>query len=265
MTVFQAIFLGILQGLGEFLPISSSAHLIIFPWFFGWKEHSLVFDVALHLGTLLAVLVYFWKDYFDIVVQGISKPKSEKGKLLWFIIVATIPGALFGYFFENVIENVFRKQYLLIAIVLAVFGFILYYVDSIAKNKVELSQMNVFHAALIGVSQAFALFPGISRSGITMTTGLLLGLKKEAAAKFSFLMSAPIILGAGAVSLLKNINHVAAEFSNFAIGFFTSAIVGFLAIHFLLSIVKKSGFKIFAYYRFFLAAVILAFYLSKVV
>lgn len=133
MSTFQAIFLGILQGLGEFLPISSSAHLIIFPWLFGWKEHSLVFDVALHLGTLLAVLVYFWRDYIEIIVKGITQPKSDQGKLLWFIIVATIPGAGFGYFFENIVENVFRKQYLLIAVVLAVFGFILYYVDKTAK------------------------------------------------------------------------------------------------------------------------------------
>lgn len=263
MSTFQAIFLGILQGLGEFLPISSSAHLIIFPWFFGWKEHSLVFDVALHLGTLLAVLVYFWRDYIEIIVKGLTQPKSDQGKLLWFIIVATIPGALFGYFFENIVENVFRKQYLLIAVVLAVFGFILYYVDKTAKNKLTLSNMNILQAGLIGISQAFALFPGISRSGITMTTGLLLGLKKEVAAKFSFLMSAPIIFGAGAVSLLKNIHEVSRQFSSFAIGFFTSAIVGFLAIHFLLDIVRKSGFKIFAYYRFLLAALILVVFLLR--
>jgi len=264
LSTFQAIFLGILQGLGEFLPISSSAHLIIFPWLFGWKEHSLVFDVALHLGTLLAVLVYFWRDYIEIIVKGITQPKSDQGKLLWFIIVATIPGAGFGYFFENIVENVFRKQYLLIAVVLAVFGFILYYVDKTAKNKFTLSNMNILQAGLIGILQAFALFPGISRSGITMTTGLLLGLKKEAAAKFSFLMSAPIILGAGVVSLLKNIHDVSSQFSSFAIGFFTSAIVGFLAIHFLLDIVRKSGFKIFAYYRFLLAALILVVFLLRI-
>ncbi|WAM34567.1 undecaprenyl-diphosphate phosphatase [Caldicellulosiruptor morganii] len=256
MSIFQAIFLGALQGLGEFLPISSSAHLIIFPWLFGWKEHSLVFDVALHLGTLLAVLVYFWRDYFEIIVKGITHPSSEKGKLLWFIVVATIPGALFGYLFENTVENVFRKQYLLIAIVLALFGIVLYYVDKNAKSKIGMSEMNIIHATLIGISQAFALFPGISRSGITMTTGLLLGLKKETAAKFSFLMSAPIILGAGAVSLMKNIHNVTSQFSSFATGFFTSAVVGFLAIHFLLEIVRKSGFKIFAYYRFVLATII---------
>ncbi|WAM32342.1 undecaprenyl-diphosphatase UppP [Caldicellulosiruptor naganoensis] len=263
MSTFQAIFLGALQGLGEFLPISSSAHLIIFPWFFGWKEQPLAFDVALHLGTLLAVLVYFWRDYVEIIVKGLTEPKSEKGKLFWFIVIATIPGALFGYFLEDIVENVFRKQYLLIAIVLALFGFILYYVDKTAKNRITISNMNILHAILIGISQAFALFPGISRSGITMTTGLLLGLKKEAAAKFSFLMSAPIIFGAGAVSLLKNIHDVANQLSSFAIGFFTSAVVGFLAIHFLLEIVKKSGFKIFAYYRFVLASIILVVFLLR--
>lgn len=263
MSTGQAIFLGILQGLGEFLPISSSAHLIIFPWILGWGEHSLVFDVALHLGTLIAVLTYLWKDYLEIIANGITSPTSKKGKLLWFIIIATIPGALFGYLFENTVEDVFRKQYLIIGIVLALFGFILYYVDKMAKNRIELSNMNVLHAALIGVSQALALFPGISRSGITMTTGLLLGLKKETAAKFSFLMSAPIIFGAGAVSLIKNIYQVSSQFSSFAIGFFTSAVVGFLAIHFLMNIVKKSGFKIFAYYRFLLALVIFIVYLVR--
>lgn len=263
MSIFQAILLGILQGLGEFLPISSSAHLIVFPWLLGFNEHTLTFDVALHLGTLLAVLVYFWKDYLNMIIGGITKPSSQSGKLFWFIILATIPGAIFGYFFEGIIEDIFRKQYLLIAIVLALFGIILYFVDKNAKTSIPLEKINVFQALIIGLSQAFAIFPGISRSGITMTSGLILGLKKEAAAKFSFLLSAPIIFGAGIFQLIKNINQVSSQFITFSIGFLVSAVVGFLAIHFLLSLIKKIGFKIFAYYRFLLAVVIIIVYFMR--
>lgn len=263
MSIIQATILGVLQGLGEFLPISSSAHLIIFPWLFGWKEHSLAFDVALHLGTLVAVLGYFGKDFFEIIFNGLTKPKSEKGRLLWFIIIATIPGAIFGFLLENTVENVFRVQYLLIAIVLALFGVVLYYADKNSKNNISIDKLNIFHALMIGLSQAFAIFPGISRSGITMTTGLFLGLKKETAAKFSFLMSAPIIFGAGVLQLAKNITEIRHELTPFIIGFLVSCFVGFFAIHFLLNFVKKAGFKVFSYYRFILALIIIVVYFVR--
>lgn len=263
MSIIQSIILGIFQGLGEFLPISSSAHLVIVPWLFGWPEHTLVFDVALHLGTLLAVIVYFWHDFLAILINGLTRPRTREGKYLWYLVVATIPGAVFGFLLDDIVENVFRQQILLIAIVLALFGIVLYYVDQRGRKKIGLPDISILHAALIGLSQAFAIFPGISRSGITMTMGLLLGFTREAAARFSFLLSAPIIFGAGFYSLLKNYHDVQAQLLTFSVGFAASAVVGFIAIHFLLTYLKNNNFKIFARYRFLAAALIFLVYFIR--
>lgn len=263
MSILHSIILGVLQGLGEFLPISSSAHLIVYPWLFGWPEHTLAFDVALHLGTLLAVLIYFWREFFDIVVNGLSRPSTKEGKFLWLLAIATIPGAIFGVLFDKYIEQVFREQILLIAIMLAALGIILYLVDEYGKKEYQMEEMNFTRAGIIGLAQALAIFPGISRSGITITTALLLGFEREAAAKFSFLLSAPIIFGAGFYSLLKNVQNVKAEWLSFSVGIVTSAVVGLIAIHFLLEYLRRHGFKIFTVYRILLALLIIIFYLVR--
>lgn len=263
MGIVQSVILGVFQGLGEFLPISSSAHLVLIPWLLKWQEHTLVFDVALHLGTLLAVIVYFWQDFWKIIINGLTRPRAPEGRYLWYLVLATVPGALFGFLLDDIVEEVFRQQILLIALVLAIFGLILYYVDQKAVKKTDLSRMKIGQAAVIGLSQAFAIFPGISRSGVTMTTAMMMGLTREAAAKFSFLLSAPIIFGAGFYSLLKYYQDVQAQLLNFAVGFAVSALFGFLAIHFLLSYLKKKSFRIFAWYRFAAAALILAVYFAR--
>lgn len=263
MSILHSVILGIVQGLGEFLPISSSAHLIVIPWLLGWPEHTLAFDVALHLGTLLAVLIYFWRDFFAIIVNGLSKPGTEEGKVLWMIALATIPGALFGVLFDKYVEQVLRTQILLIAVMLSVLGIILYLADRYGKKENPLEKMNFARAGIIGLAQAFAIFPGISRSGITITTALLLGFEREAAAKFSFLLSAPIIFGAGFYSLLKNIHSVGAEWLTFSTGIISSAIVGFLAIHFLLGYLKRHDYKVFSVYRILLTALIVIVYLLR--
>lgn len=263
MSILHSIILGILQGLGEFLPISSSAHLIAYPWLFGWPEHTLAFDVALHLGTLFAVLLYFWRDFLDIIINGLSKPSSKEGKFLWLLAVATIPGAIFGVLFDKYIEQVFRTQILLIALMLALLGIILYFADKRGKKEYQLEQMNFARAGIIGLAQALAIFPGISRSGVTITTALMLGFEREAAAKFSFLLSAPIIFGAGFYSLLKNVQSVKAEWLTFSVGIITSAIVGLIAIHFLLGYLKRHNFKIFTIYRILLAVLLSIVYLIR--
>jgi undecaprenyl-diphosphatase len=256
MDLMQSIILGIVQGLAEFLPISSSAHLLIIPWLLNWHEHSLAFDIALHLGTFTAIVVYFFKDYINIVVNGLSKPKSENGKMFWCIILATIPAGIFGILLENIVETIFRKQILLIAGVLFLFGVVIFLIDRFMKKEKKLSELNFFHALLIGLSQAFALFPGVSRSGITMTTGMMLGFKREESAKFSFLLSGPVIFGAGMISLIKNFKIIKDELLFFIVGFTAAVITGFFVIHFLLNYLKKRSFTPFVIYRTALALLI---------
>lgn len=256
MDIIQSIILGIIQGLAEFLPISSSAHLIIIPWLLGWKEHTQVFDVALHMGTLLAIIIFFFKDYISLLSNGFTKPGSEQGKLFWFIIIATIPAAIFGYFLDKTVEEFFRTQILLIAIVIFVFGIIIFLVDKFRKKDRDLTKLTIIDVILIGLSQAIALFPGVSRSGVTITTGLALGFKRDEAAKFSFLLSGPVIFGAGTFSLLKNLDNVKNELTFFIIGFLAAAITGFIAIKFMMNYLKTKSFLPFVIYRVVLALVI---------
>jgi undecaprenyl-diphosphatase len=263
MTILQSIVLGIIQGLAEFLPISSSAHLVIIPWLLKWSEHTLTFDVALHLGTLTAIVIYFFKDYLNLIGKGITAPTSQDGKVFWSIIIATIPAAIFGLLLENVVENVFRGQILLIALVIFVFGIVIFLVDRFVMKDKDLSKINFLNAILIGLSQALALFPGVSRSGITITTAMSLGYKREDAARFSFLLSGPVIFGAGVLSLVKNYKTVQSELIYFIIGFITAAIVGFLTIHFLLNYLKKRSFTPFVIYRIALALVIVIVFLVR--
>lgn len=254
--------MGAVQGLGEFLPISSSAHLVLAPWFFNWPDPGLGFDVALHWGTLLAVLVYFRRDVL-LLGQGFwlslfKKTRNFKTdtyqKLSWLILFASIPGAIIGKIFEQNAETVFRNP-LLIAITLSLFGIVLLLVDSYSKKHRGLHQFTVKDSLIIGFSQALALIPGVSRSGSTITAAMLIGIKRPDAARFSFLMSIPIIFGAGLLKI--NHFHDGVTTSELFVGFITSAFFGFLSIKYLLRLIANNNFKIFVWYRFLLAAVII--------
>ena len=261
MTIFQALILGIVQGLTELLPVSSSAHLAIFPWIFKWNEIPESFDIALHFGTLLAISLFFLKDWISLIKGGfnqvVKKEKTTEGKIFWFLVIATIPAGIISLILDKLSDIIFpegTKIYIIaIAVALIVMGIVLYLVDKKSKSVVKYEQITLKQAVLIGISQALAAaFPGVSRSGITMTVARLLKIDRESAAKYSFLLSTPIILAAVIFSL------DAFEFSMaFLIGVFTSFIVGIFVIKFLMNYLKKGSFKVFAIYRIIFGVIIL--------
>lgn len=263
--MIEVIILGIIQGIAEFLPISSSAHLIIFRDIFGIGNDissniGLAFDIALHFGTLLAILIYFFKDFFNMFIKGITKGvKDKEGKMLWFLVVATIPAAIVGVLFEDMIENVIRGEYLIIAIALMVMGVLIYLFDKYMKNNKSLETMTFKDALIIGCSQVFALIPGFSRSGTTIATGRIMKLNREDAAKFSFYLSAPVVLGAVVLTIFKDntLSIIGANLSIFLIGVLVSFIAGLLCIAFLLKYLKSHDFKIFMWYRIVLAIIVI--------
>ncbi len=264
MTIIQSIILGIVQGLTELLPISSSAHLFLIPWIFNWNIPE-SFDVALHFGTLLAIGIFFFKDWIELIIGGykmiVKKEKSTEGKMFWYIVIATIPGGIIGFVLDKYAESILTKP-LIIAIALIVMGVILYLVDKYAKKETEYKDMTFKQTFLIGLSQALAFIPGVSRSGITMTAGRALGVKREAVAKYSFMLSAPIVLAATIFKLKDFIEYfLIADISGiiaFAMGVIMSFIVGIMVIKFLLDYLKKGSFKIFAIYRIIIGIVVIA-------
>jgi undecaprenyl-diphosphatase len=256
LTTLQAIVLGLFQGLGEFLPISSSAHLVLVPWLFHWEDPGLTFDIALHVGTLIAVIAYFWKDWLRLVTQGFTAPKTTDGRLFWYLVIATVPGAIVGYALEKKAETIFRTP-LLIAVALIVMGAILYWAERKSAKKDDLSNITLRKSFLIGLSQALAIIPGVSRSGVTMTTGLFSGLNREAAARFSFLLSAPIILGAAIIKVPYLVRHPDVIDANFLIGMVVAFIAGIASISFLLRYVQTNTFLPFVWYRFALGVLVI--------
>lgn len=257
MSILQAIFYGVVQGIGEFLPISSSAHLIAIPQIFGWQDPGLAFDVALHIGTLIAVILFFWKDLIGLLLSGIKGTKTTEGKLFWFIVVASIPGAIIGKLFEAQAESAFRNLGL-IGISLIVMGIFLYLGDKYGRKVVHLEKIGSLKSFLIGLSQAMAIIPGVSRSGITMTTALFLGMTKESAARFSFLLSTPIILGAGLLKIKDLVHTPINNLMFFIVGIVVSAVTGFISIKFLLEYLKNKGFGIFVIYRIVIGIMFIA-------
>ena len=247
-SLFQSLILGIVQGLTEFLPISSSAHLILIPRLFGWEDQGLSFDVALHLGTLVAVLAYFWRDILEILT-------SKDRKTLFFLIVATIPGAIAGFLLEHKAETVFRSPQL-IAWTLILMGAALGLADWLGKEDKTMADLTFKIALIIGLSQSLALIPGVSRSGITIMTALFLGLKRREAARFSFLLSAPIIAGAGILKL-KTILH-SPDHLSLGIGFLAAALSGFLAIWAIMKYVQTRRYTPFVIYRWILGLFVLS-------
>ncbi|MBI5968366.1 MAG: undecaprenyl-diphosphatase UppP [Deltaproteobacteria bacterium] len=260
----QALFLGLLQGLTEFLPVSSQAHLILIPWFFQWNNpllDSLIFDVALHAGTLLAILWYFWRDwielaggFFRIIKQGAVYQFQEK--LILYIILATIPAGILGVLLEKTITTSFRNP-ALIALPLVAVSFLMIFAESRSRPYHSLENLTLKDAMLIGFAQALALLPGVSRSGITITTGLLRGYQREAATRFSFLLSTPAIAGAALLQFRHLFSIEETDWLLFAIGFASSGIVGYLAIAFLMHYLRRHTLNVFAGYRLAVAALVI--------
>ncbi len=265
MKIIETIILGIIQGIAEFLPISSSAHLIIFRDVFGIGSFiegnmEMSFDIALHFGTFLAIFVFFVKDFWKMFIKGITKGvKDNDGKMLWMIIVATIPAAIVGVLLEDKIDELVRSNYLLIAIALAIMGIIINYCDKLSSEEKDFKKMGFKDALLIGCAQVFALIPGFSRSGTTISMARVLKINRSDAARFSFYLSAPVVLGAVALKVLKGemISLITYDPKTFIIGVVISFVSGILCIKFLLSYIKKHNFNIFMWYRLILALIVL--------
>jgi undecaprenyl-diphosphatase len=262
LSTLQAAILGLVQGLGEFLPISSSAHLVLIPWLFKWNDPGLTFDIALHIGTLIAVAIYFWKDWLRLITKGLTDVRSREGQLFWYIVAATIPGALVGFLLEKKAETIFREP-VLIATMLILLGIVLYWADRKSVKNIEMNSITFKISLLIGLSQAFAIIPGVSRSGITMTMGLFMGLTREGAARFSFLLAAPIIFGAALVKVPFLISNPSVININFIIGILVSFIVGILSIGFLLRYIQTRNFLPFAWYRFIMGSLVIVIVLMR--
>jgi undecaprenyl-diphosphatase len=273
MSVFQAIVLGIVQGLTEFLPISSSGHLILVPWLFNWDEPGLSFDAALHLGTLAAVFTYFWRDLLGMVLavpDALRRPialfKTENGKLTeqdrsarfaWLLVIGSIPGGIVGLLAQNNIDDFFHgdshkdRSVALIAVVLILFGLLLWMADRFAKHRRNIAELGLKDAVVVGAAQALALFPGVSRSGVTLTAGLFREIKRADAARFSFLLGTPLVTLAGAKGLYDLLSEGAGGVGNAQLvaGVLASAISGFAAISVLLRVLQRSSTLAFVVYR----------------
>lgn len=268
MNEIQALILGIIQGLTELLPISSSAHLNLFPWIFNWGEMGESFDVALHIGTLLAICIFFFKDWISLIKNGykqvVKKEKTTEGKIFWYIVISTIPAGILSLILDKISEKIVEisavklniqeisVEMILIAIALIVMGILLYIVDKKSKSDVDYKDITLKQSLLISISQALAAaFPGVSRSGITMTVGRKMGIDRESVAKYSFLLSTPIV----AAAALYKLKYFTFNLP-FLIGVISSFIVGLFVIKFLLEYLKKGSFKIFAIYRIVLGIII---------
>jgi undecaprenyl-diphosphatase len=267
MPLAHAIVLGIVQGLTEFLPISSSAHLIVIPWLFGWDDGGLTFDVALHVGTLAAVIVFFFKDWIQIIGQGLGlnvgrdTELSKNRGLLWLLAVGTIPGGIAGFLFEKQAEHALRSPYI-IATTAILFGLLLWFADYAGRKQKDMSHVSMFDALTIGTAQALAVIPGVSRSGSTITAGLLRNFDRPSAARFSFLLSTPIIAGAAAKKywdLHKHGGGMPHDMQTaFIAGTVASAIVGLITIAFFLNYLRRQSLSVFVWYRILFGIIVIA-------
>lgn len=268
MSVLQAFFLGVLQGATEFLPVSSSGHLVLVPWLLRWPSPGLAFDAVVHWGTAAAVIVYFWREWLAILEgawlsvagkrrgNGLGKGDSDGGEanrggrnLLWLIVLGTVPGVIVGFFLEDFFERMFARP-VAAAVFLFVTAAFLAGSEWLGRRERDLGDLGFLDALLIGVGQALAIFPGISRSGSTIATGLARGMKRQPAAHFSFLLATPIILGAGLLKVvdLVQAGGLMAQAATLAVGFVASAVVGLVCVHFLLRYLKNRRLYPFAIY-----------------
>ena len=266
--LIQAVILGIVQGLTEFLPVSSSGHLLLGQYFLGLDQQrfGLPFDVALHLGTLVAVVLFFWRDLLRMayafsrsLMPGGRNLAEQDQRLAYLVLASTFPAALIGFFLEDFFETAVRSPWVVVFNLVLV-GILFIVGERVGSRSRRAYKLGFAEAVGIGLAQAAALVPGVSRSGATMTLGLFLGLRREEAARFSFLMSVPIIAGAGSLQLAEVVSEGmdAREALVFGAGFVSSAVVGYLAIRFFLRFVVHHSLRVFAYYRFGLAAVVVA-------
>lgn len=263
MSVWEAILLGVVQGTTEFLPISSSGHLILVPWLLGWDDPGLTFSVGVHLGTLSAVMIYFWRDLLAMALalpKGLAtgKPTRDPMSLLaLIIIVGSIPAAIVGFTVADLLDEFFHSggggdlAIVLVALMLMAVGLVLWQAEKVATHRRAIDDISIKDGVLIGLAQALALFPGVSRSGSTITAGLFLGLRREAAARFSFLLGVPAVLGAGIIEVWNLIENGVGdgELPVLAAGMLTSAIVGYASIAFLLRFLVGNSTRIFIAYR----------------
>lgn len=254
ISAFQAVVLGILQGLTEFLPISSSGHLVLVPWLLGWEKASLTFDTMVHLGTLLAVVIYFRADIWQIILGVLATLRERSfantyGKLGWLILLGSIPAAIAGLLFGDFFEALFGSP-LTAATLILVTGLILFLSERMSQRSRNLEQMAVKDSLWIGLAQAGAIAPGISRSGSTIAMALALNINREAAARYSFLLSLPIILGAGLLKFREALEAeiTRGELSILAIGFLVAAVSGYACITFLLAYIKRRSLYLFTGY-----------------
>ncbi|MGH2602946.1 MAG: undecaprenyl-diphosphatase UppP [Dehalococcoidia bacterium] len=277
MSILEAIVLGVVQGLTEFLPISSSAHLILVPWLFGWEQPGLAFDASLHLGTLVAVIVYFWRELVAMaaalpralrsplaVIRGDAEDDGD-ARLALLIALGTVPGAVIGLLGAGAIEDFFHGDdhetlaMALIAVLLMALGLALAVAERVAEHTRPLAQLTIRDVAIVGLAQAFALLPGVSRSGATITAGLFRGFRRADAARFSFLLGIPLVAGAGAKGFLDVIQSGldGSDGVAFVAGMLASALSGFAAISFLLRYLQRSNTFVFVVYRLGLGLFIL--------
>jgi undecaprenyl-diphosphatase len=267
MPLLHAIVLGIVQGLTEFLPISSSAHLIIIPWILGWEDGGLTFDVALHAGTLVAVLLFFFRDWVQIIGHGFGlrigrDPALAKNRgLLWLLAAGTIPGAIAGFLFEKQADAALRSPFI-IATAAIVVGLIMWLADSSGRKQKDISHVSIVDALTIGFAQALAIIPGVSRSGVTISAGLFRNFDRSAAARFSFLLSTPIIGGACAKKFWDLHKHEGGlppdMHTAFVAGIIASAITGCITIAFFLNFLRRRSLSLFVWYRIIFGIIVIA-------
>ncbi len=256
MSIFEAFVLGLVQGLTEFIPVSSSGHLLIVHDVFGSTENTLAFDVALHVGTLIALLVFFRKDILKLIKNALNK--NEDGRLARLLMLATIPAVLAGFLFSDYIDDNLRSP-LIVALALACVGVVMLVVDRYSKNNKSDGEVSTKQGMVVGLAQCLALIPGVSRSGATITTGLLVGLGRVQAARFSFLLAIPIITGSALGILLKGADFSSTDNLPLFVGMITACLSGIFAIKFLLGIIGRIGLAPFAYYRFAVAVLVIIF------
>lgn len=265
MPLYQAIILAIVQGLTEFLPVSSTAHLVVVPRLFGWVDRGLDFDVALHVGTLAAILIYFFRDWVQVIANGLgfsyrgAHPDENSRSLLWYIVVGTIPAALAGKLLKHWAEGPWRNLYV-IGFAMIFVGLLLCLADRVGSEKNGLDQMSWFDAMLVGVAQAFAIIPGVSRSGITITAARLRHFDREAAARFSFLLSTPVIAGAAASDAweMRKTGIPAGMATAYPVGILVSGVVGIIVIALFLKYLRRNSLMPFVWYRVIFGIMVIA-------
>jgi undecaprenyl-diphosphatase len=267
MPLIEAIVLGIVQGITEFLPISSTAHLILIPWLLGWKDPGLAFDVALHVGTLAAILIYFFRDWIQVLAQGLGirtqgDPALGRNRgLLWLIVAATIPIGVFGYLFQRRAETVWRTPYVIAAMMIGI-GLVLWWAEYAGRKQKDLEHLNFADAMAVGFAQVLSIVPGTSRSGVTIAAGLLRNLNRASAARFSFLLSTPAIGAAAAkdfYDLMKHEGGIPPEMRTaFLVGIVVSGITGCVVIRFFMNYLRQGTLTFFIAYRVIFGIIIIA-------